>query len=143
MNLQVIKEKLKNKGFKLTPQRELIIQTLLQKDRPCTAQEVFSAVSAKHPNISFDTVYRNLNLLNELGIVNLINLKTRFSARFEITGDHHHHLVCLGCGTAYPLPFCPFKNMADHLAEEMDFSVIDHAFEVYGYCKECQKNNSR
>lgn len=137
MDLPAIRSALRTHGLKLTPQRELIVDALLQSGKPLTAREVFKTVRRRRARISFDTVYRNLGLLCELGLVNRINLQVRFNSRFEIARDHRHHLVCLGCGEVRPVNVCPFREVAAQLGAEQGFSIVNHAFEVYGYCAGC------
>lgn len=137
MELETIRVTLRSLGFKLTPQRDLIINSLLQAGRPLTAREVLESVQNAHPRMSFDTVYRNLSLLSEIGVVNRINLKVRFNSRFEIADDHRHHLVCLGCGNTRPVELCPFGEAAAGLEKKEGFRIVNHAFEIYGYCPGC------
>lgn len=139
MKAQEIQQRLRQSGCRMTPQRRLIIDTLLRAPEPLTAQQVYETVAASFPNISFDTVYRNLGLLNRLGVVNRINLKVRFNSRFEIADGHRHHFVCLECGSSFPINFCPFEQFVPKIPPESGFRVVDHAFEMYGYCAQCQE----
>lgn len=138
MNAEEVQRKLRQSGCRMTPQRRLIIDTLLRAAKPMTAQQVHEAVGMSFPNISFDTVYRNLSLLSRLGVVNRINLKVKFNSRFEIAAGHRHHFVCLNCGASFPIDFCPFEQFVPKIPAESGFRVVDHAFEMYGYCAECQ-----
>lgn len=136
--LDVIKQ-FKNKGYKVTPQRRAIINALLLPDGPPTATEVLEKARVSHPGVSLDTVYRNLNLLVEMGCLIQINLKNNEKSRFEIVKSHHHHLVCLGCGESVCLEQCPLLERDLELAKEKGYKVMGHAFEIYGYCPACQK----
>ncbi len=137
MQLEALKKRLRDSGLKLTPQREMLLRTLLEAGKPMTAQEIHDHIRPQQPQISFDTVYRNLSLLSAHGLVNKINLKVKFNTRFELAREHSHHLVCLKCGASFPLPYCPFETRAREVAAESNFRVVDHAFEVYGYCAAC------
>lgn len=139
-SVESILQQLKDKGYRRTPQRERIVEILWESDEPLTARTLHEKVKAVFPHVSLDTVYRNLELLREAGLVSQINLQSRESARFELQkeGEHHHHLVCLGCGDAICLPACPVdldQLCAQHADE---FTVTSHAFELYGYCKDCR-----
>lgn len=144
MSLQVeeVLQRLKGRGHRLTPQRQRIIEVLLEGDEPQTAQEIYQRVREQYPNVSLDTVYRNLGLLTDTGLVHQINLKAGERARFEFAGDarHHHHLVCLSCGQSICLDFCPMADAAAESARQHGFQVVGHAFELYGYCARCQKS---
>lgn len=130
---------LKVRGYKLTPQRIEILRALADGDRPLTAQEVFTAVRRVLPNISLDTVYRNLTTLTQDGLTNQVNLQLKESARFELQGpnQHHHHLVCLGCNRSFCVDACPLPIDITS-TEDPGFRMVSHAFEVYGYCSGCQ-----
>lgn len=140
LNLDDAVAVLQKHGLRITPQRRQIIQVLLEADRPLTAGEISRLVRRAYPQISLDTVYRNLTLLAQVGLVNQINLQNRESSRFEFQGndEHHHHVVCLICGTAYCIDVCPLPVTGVHLPDDPEFQVVAHAFEIYGYCKECR-----
>ncbi len=135
-----ILEALREKGYKRTPQRERIVEILWESRSPLTAREVYNSVREEFPHVSLDTVYRNLELLREAGFASQINLQSRESARFEllVDGEHHHHVVCLDCGTAVCLPICPVDRCAIDAAHAHEFTLVGHAFELYGYCGRCR-----
>jgi Fe2+ or Zn2+ uptake regulation protein len=137
--LEEIITKLRDKGCKITPQRRAVIKSLLDFDKFPTAQEVYNDIRAVNPDVGLDTVYRNLNLLVDLGVVNEINLPGREGKVFEITMEgHHHHLVCLGCGEANCLDYCPVDEVGLQKAAGNKFRVVGHSLELYGYCAKCR-----
>ncbi len=138
MELQKIIELVKEKGYKITPQRRTIIETLSSQSQPLTAKEILDRVRAIFPDISFDTVYRNLNLLAKVGIITQINLRSGESSKFEITDEHHHHFICLGCGESVCLKDCPLNEEVMWPAVEKGYLVTGHIYEVYGYCPMCR-----
>lgn len=140
LQVQDVLQRLKEAGHRLTPQRQRIIEVLLEEGHPPTAQELFERVRADYPSISLDTVYRNLGLLTDVGLVHQINLKAGERARFEFVGDsrHHHHLVCIQCGQFTCLDFCPLaEDVVAQAARDHGFRVVGHAFELYGHCADC------
>lgn len=139
MHLKYIMEMLNNKGYKNTPQRRAIIQSLLALDKRPTAKEIYVEVQEAFPEISLDTIYRNLDILVDIGVVDQLNLRSKESNRFELSVQHHHHMVCLQCGETICLDYCPFNNCSLTQAEANEFKVVGHAFEIYGYCSSCQK----
>lgn len=130
---------LKARGYRRTVQRERIIAILMKTERPLTAREIHESVVRRFPQMSLDTVYRNLELLREAGLVTQINLQNRESARFELheDGDHHHHLVCIDCGRSVCLPVCPIDRAHLEAAAGAEFTLLNHAFEMYGRCARC------
>lgn len=129
---------LRSKGYKLTPQRRAVIAAL----RACapfpTARDIHRLIRETAPDISLDTVYRNLALLSRLGIVNQINLPHGGNA-FELSaGKHHHHLICLACGRTECIDYCPIAPRDIAQAQERGFTVVSHSLELYGYCRACR-----
>lgn len=130
---------LRNKGFKITPQRRAVIAALFECGKFPTAQRILDQVRKTTPDVSFDTIYRNLSLLTDLGVLHEINTKGRDGNVFEIVADnHHHHLICISCGTTQCLDFCPISTFELSKAEEKGFQVTSHTLEFYGYCRECR-----
>jgi Fe2+ or Zn2+ uptake regulation protein len=131
---------LKAKGCKITPQRRAIIQALYNAEKFPTALELLTSVKATHPEVGLDTVYRNLNLLVALGAVNQIGLPGKDTKVFELArGQHHHHLVCLGCGATNCLNYCPVNENDLQKSAGPEFQIMGHSLELYGYCRKCRR----
>ena len=131
-------EKIRSEGHKLTPQRMEILRVLIEAGAAVSAQAVLEQVHQTYPCIGLDTVYRNLSMLTNTGIVNQINLQTKGTALFEFQGDaHHHHAICLTCGKSFCVDSCPLPVKVPLPAADPNFRVVSHAFEVYGYCSAC------
>ncbi len=133
--MQPLLRKLKAKGYKVTPQRRLILE-VLHENRHASAEDICAVLKQKEPNISLGTVYRNLSLLTKLGVVTAVDFRDG-RLRYELNDSHHHHLVCIGCGKLVEFPGCDLKNILGDAAERADFRVVDHSLEVFGYCREC------
>lgn len=122
-----------------TKQRQAILQVIRSSRAHLTADDIFQQVKKSQPNISLGTVYRNLDLLTQSGSLS----KAVFSdgkARFEFTGEHHHHLICLSCGSAVDIPVCPVGEEVTAFMKNSNFQACHHHFEVYGYCAQCVTN---
>lgn len=131
---------LKDKGCKITPQRRAIIRALLKFDKFPTALELLNSIRETLPEVGLDTVYRNLNLLVAMGAVNQIGLPGKDTKVFELVkGEHHHHLVCIGCGEANCLNYCPVNEHDLQKSAGPDFQIIGHSLELYGYCRKCRQ----
>lgn len=133
-------DRLKKGGFKVTPQRQEIIDCFGYGGRHYSAEEIHRKVRDRFPNISLDTVYRNLNTLRDLGIIEALNFDDG-KCRYELAAEntHHHHLVCLKCGGSEEVDFCPLKFLDAKLLREKKFRVQRHSFEIYGYCSRCSE----
>lgn len=133
-------DRLKNEGYKITPQRQEIIKCFGAGGQHYSADEIHQKVRRRFPNISLDTVYRNLNTLKALGIISILNFEEGKS-RYELAvrSSHHHHLICLRCGDSEELRFCPLKFFDSTLLSEKNFTAERHSFEIFGYCSVCSK----
>jgi len=135
LNFQKLIKEFKKKGYKLTPQRRLILE-ILSEEKHISAEEIFERIKFSQPNVSFGTVYRNLNILLELELIKQLDFKDG-RTRFELNKSHHHHLICLSCGSAVEIQSCPFSSEVHKAAVSQNFSIKSHNFEVYGYCRNC------
>ena len=133
-------EKFKKLGYKITPQRQEILKAFLDSNTPLSAEEVHNRVMKRYCNISIDTVYRNLNILLDMDIICKLNFLENKSLYELNTGKHHHHLVCLKCGSAEAIDLCPFKLMdLDRLERDKNFIIKKHNFDLFGYCQRCNR----
>lgn len=133
-------DKLKRGGYKITPQRQEIINCIADGGKHFSAEEIYQTVRQKFANISLDTVYRNLSTLKKLGIIAELNFadgKTRYEPVKE--DYHHHHLICIKCGGSEELDFCPLDFLDAAMLKEKGFMVARHNFEIFGYCSKCHK----
>jgi Fe2+ or Zn2+ uptake regulation protein len=127
---------LHSRGQRVTPQRLVIHDTLLELNRHVSADEVHTAVSERLPNVSAPTVYATLDLFEELGIVRRINLAGG-AARYDPRPDDHHHLVCANCGRVEDLDAGVDMAGALRAASRRGFRA-DHAeVVVHGLCSNC------
>ncbi len=146
------KEMLKKKGLKVTNQRLLVLEVLSgNRDRHMTAEDIYELVKEDYPDIGLATIYRTVQLLLEMQLVDRINLDDG-CVRYEIGQNlyedahgkhHHHHLVCKECGKVLPFKDDLLEELERHIEEETGFHVLDHELKFYGQCRECrEKQNS-
>ena len=144
--LKVLKEKLGEKGLKVTQQRKLVLQTLLEKSgRHMTAEDIYELIKVEYPEIGLATVYRTLQLFLELQLVDRINLDegcVRYEIGHIFEGDakhNHHHLICRTCGKVIPFADDLLDELENRIEKVTGFHVLDHELKFYGQCKECRK----
>ena len=132
----------RNLGLKVTQQRLVILEEILNGRDHVTAQDVFESVTKKYPEIGFATVYRFLRTLTEQGYTTELRMRG-LPARYEwAKKQHHDHMTCLSCGL-----ICEFENdeieaLQQKVAEQLGFKLSDHVLELYGTCARCQKVSS-
>ncbi|MDQ6600922.1 Fur family transcriptional regulator [Bacillus salipaludis] len=136
MNTKGALQLLKAKGYKYTGQRELLIHCIYDEKRYVSAKEVLGVMQKEYPNLSFDTIYRNLSLFEELGILETTEFKGERLFRFACSDEHHHHhhIICIKCRRTISFVECPMKNIFN---VPKGFEITGHKFEIYGYCKDC------
>jgi Fe2+ or Zn2+ uptake regulation protein len=121
-----------------TPQREAILDILRHSDSHPTADMIYEEVKKVIPHISKGTVYRNLNILRDMGEISELNLSGTVS-RFEGKQDNHYHFRCEKCGRVFDLDEPVNSELDKHVAETTGFKVSHHQLEFRGLCKDCQK----
>lgn len=135
---------LRKNRCKITPQRRAVIEALLNLHTFVTAQQILTYVKRIYPEMGLDTVYRNLNLLAAFGVVSQISIPGREGNLFELMNKncHHHHLVCLDCGNAECLEYCPVTETGLKEMGSNGFQVVSHSLQFYGYCRECKEKSA-
>jgi Fur family zinc uptake transcriptional regulator len=128
-------EAMSKTGMRITEQRKTLAKLFTEADKSLTPKEVYEYMEKQYSGLSFDTVYRNLRLMHELGVLEQFVFEdgVRFKLRCA-TDRHHHHLICLECEKTVSIDFCPM-NVRPELPDQ--FKVVGHKFELYGYCQDC------
>ncbi|MBE5961564.1 MAG: transcriptional repressor [Lachnospiraceae bacterium] len=138
---------LKQNGLKITAQRIAILEVLSNRpDEHLTAEEIYDCVKDMYPEIGLATVYRTIQVLSDLKLIDKLNLDDGY-VRYEIGSEskehcghhHHHHLICLDCGKVLTFQDDLLENLEHRIKETMDFEVVDHEVKLYGVCSDCKK----
>ena len=128
------RETLREKGYRLTPQRELILQAV-QRLGHATPDEVLAEVRAHSSAVNVSTVYRNLEVLEELGLVRHAHLSDRAPTYHSVGGGHEHfHLVCRNCGRVVSVDPDVLNPLIATLRADHGFSVDVGHLTVFGTC---------
>jgi len=129
--------KLTEKGYRLTPQRLLIISAIENSDGHVSAEEIYAQVVAKYPNVNISTVYRTLELLKELGLVTETDFGEGRVRYHPAQKGHHHHLVCTECGAVIDLDESSLSSLKRMLLREYKFSANLKHLAIFGRCDKC------
>jgi len=131
---------LQEKGYRLTPQRMLVIEALHNADSHISAEEIYEQMRARYPYSNISTVYRTLELLKELKLVT----ETDFGegrVRYHVAEkSHHHHLVCRRCGKVINLEESALYPLKGALLRDYDFEADLRHMAIVGECGECRKD---
>ena len=131
-------ESLKEKGYRLTPQRMMVLEALHQAEGHITAPEIYGRVRAKYPWVNKSTIYRTLELLKELDLVTETELGGDKLYYHHADKGHHHHLVCQKCGRTIDLDESLLTPLEDTLRIKYHFQADLRHLAIHGHCLRCQ-----
>ena len=129
------------KTLKYSRQRESIKTCLMSRRDHPTADQVYVSIREEYPNISLGTVYRNLNLLVELGEVRKLSFGYG-PDRFDADLTSHYHFVCRKCGAITDLSLEPSVQLNEKAQQHCSGRIDSHLTYFYGLCENCLKNIS-
>lgn len=126
---------LKKAGLKYTRKRERMIRLFSQEDRYLSARQVQELLRDEFPNLSYDTIYRNLYTYVDLQILETTELSGEKLFRYRCRHHgHHHHFICEQCGRTKEIHMCPMDFFKEQLK---DCQITSHRFEIFGLCERC------
>ena len=130
--------KLSRRGYRLTPQRMMILEAVEAADDHISADEIYSRVCNRYPHLNISTVYRTLELLKEQGLVTKTDMGDGRVRYHSIRKGHHHHLVCQNCGCIIDLDEEVLLPLKDALSLDYGFSADLKHLAIFGRCGKCQ-----
>ena len=131
--------KLSELGYRLTPQRIMILSAIESSDSHISAEEIYVRVVAKYPHVNISTVYRTLELLKRLGLVTETDLGGGRVRYHPADKGHHHHLVCQECGAIIDLDEPALFSLRDTLLREYKFIADVRHLAIFGRCVNCSQ----
>ncbi len=126
-------------GYRLTPQRMMILSAIEGSESHISAEEIYAQVVAKYPHVNISTVYRTLELLKRLGLVTETDLGEGRVRYHPADKGHHHHLVCEECGAIIDLDESTLFPLKDALLRDYKFVADLRHLAIFGRCTNCQK----
>lgn len=130
-------DRLKGAGKRLTPQRRLVLDAV-ERLGHATPDEVLAEARRHKPELSLSTVYRNLEVLEELGLVRHAHLTDRAPTYHSVGGHEHFHLVCRGCGEVLSVGPSLLAPLLEQLDAEFGFVPDVGHLTVFGSCRSCR-----
>ena len=147
-DLKDLREKLSERGYKMTPQRKEILKIFVEHSdmHHMSAEDVYGILRENDSEIGLATVYRALDLLSKLDILVQLDFGDG-CARYELnTADpkihHHHHLICVNCRKVIEFEEDLLDDLEETIAEESGFQILNHEVKFFGYCKDCQEQSN-
>jgi Fur family ferric uptake transcriptional regulator len=131
-------ETLRRRGYRITPQREMIAEVVAHGGKHMTADEVFEEVRARTRAVNVATVYRTLDLLVEEGLASRADLGGGRVVYATVQHGPHVHLVCQHCGRVVDADMAPFLLLFQRIQAEHGFVCGAQHFAIYGLCADCR-----
>lgn len=126
--------------MRLTTQRQIILEELGKVTSHPTANEVYDMVRKRLPRIGLGTVYRNLELMAETGIILKLEVGGT-QKRFDATVAPHYHIRCLSCGKVDDIEIPVMANIDKTAADLSQYQILGHHIEFSGICSECSNSD--
>ena len=140
-------KRLSDSNYRLTRPRQAILNILNRTSRHLSAEDIYIGVHRAYSNVGLATIYRNLELLAQMGLVLKFDFGDKKS-RYELTRDpekiHHHHLICKNCNKVIDYSESIddekefLKRREKNLAKEYDFKIEGHFIDFFGLCNKCK-----
>ena len=130
---------LRRHGYKLTPQRRVVIQAIASNQEHLTPAAIYEKVRQHQPNIGLVTIYRTLEILAKLKLICELHAGDSCRSYTISASGHHHHLICSNCGKVVDFPSCELEEAQQSLSKQTGFRIDGHLLEFIGLCQACQK----
>ena len=137
-----ITEMLRSNGFKVTPQRLAVYEVLSNTKEHPNAEMIFSSLQATYPTMSLATVYKTIDILNEIGLVQILNAGED-SFRYDADTSEHAHVRCVDCGKVEDLYDLDVEKFNKGIEKNTHYKLVGQQFYFYGVCPDCQKKNDK
>lgn len=137
--MEKLQTALKLNNLKVTTDRLELLKILQENAKPTSIAELHTIASRRNPNLNLTTVYRNMETMEEVGLVQKFNFgENQFLYELRNEQGHHHHLVCSNCKNIIDLEKTFRESFLDQVERRHGFKVTSHNFEIFGLCSECQ-----
>ena len=129
---------LRHNGRSFTGVRASILNILRSATSPLSPKQILGLIVMKKPDLA--TIYRNLNLMESLGIINTVDLGEGFK-RYELNHpeSHKHHAICRSCGKIEDIEECGLQKLEMRIAKKIGFKIEKHHIEFFGLCALCRE----
>jgi Fur family transcriptional regulator, ferric uptake regulator len=134
---------LRQRGYKLTPQRRQVINAIMLNHEHLTPSALYEMVHRNNPGVGRVTVYRTLDILAGLGLICEVHTGgSCHSYLLRGESNHHHHLLCSECGIVVNFDKCELDELTRILANKTGFAIKGHLLEFSGLCPDCQRTHA-
>jgi Fur family transcriptional regulator, ferric uptake regulator len=124
------------RGGRATASRRILLEVLFEAGEHLTAEELTHAVQSRAPDVHLSTVYRNLEDLQDIGVIAHTHLG-HGPATYQLASLAHAHFLCETCGTSFEAPDALFQGLAAEASQRFGFTIDPHHFAILGRCSTC------
>jgi Fur family ferric uptake transcriptional regulator len=142
-HLEKFKQALQEEDLRFTSQRQAILQDILESDKHRECDDIYFSLRTKGMTVSRATIYRTLDLLEQVGFVRKLQLgdgRARYENRFA--EEHHDHLICLRCEKIVEFTDKEIERRQKEISEEHGFELLRHSHHLFGLCADCRGANA-
>jgi Fur family ferric uptake transcriptional regulator len=133
-----ITNRLQELGYRLTPQRMMIVAAIEKSDSHISAEEIYNQIKLQYPHMNISTIYRTMELLEQLGLVTETDMGEGRVRYHSADKGHHHHLVCQKCGEIADLNEAILYPLRETLEHEYNFEADLRHLAIFGLCQKCR-----
>jgi Fur family ferric uptake transcriptional regulator len=130
---------LSRQGYRITPQRMMILESIENSDTHITAEDIYAEVIEKYPRVNISTVYRTLELLKQLGLIYEIDLGEGKVGYHPEGKGHHHHLICRKCHSIIDINESTLFPVKAILLQAFNFDADLKHLALFGLCEKCRE----
>jgi Fur family ferric uptake transcriptional regulator len=131
---------LSRQGYRITPQRMMILESIDNSDTHITAEDIYAQVIKKYPRVNISTVYRTLDLLKQLGFIYEIDLGEGKVGYHPENKGHHHHLICRKCNSIIDINESALFSVKAVLLQAFNFDADLKHLALFGLCEKCRED---
>ncbi len=143
LDLEMLNAQLSEQGYKLTRQRKAVVEVVTQTHTRLSAADVFTQAQRACPDLGLTTVYRTLEILEQMGVIRRVHLDDGCEGFAPASAEHGHHLICSRCQETIEFEDCNMTSLLRRVAEQTGFTIEQHWLELVGLCPKCQKKNRK
>lgn len=129
---------LERAGYRVTEPRRAVLSLIADRPGHFAAADLVAEARTRHPGLGRATVFRTLDVLSEIGVVERIDLPSGEHAYLACEPVHHHHVVCSCCGQSRDIDDAGLRRVVGDVARRTGFRIDDHRLELFGLCPDCQ-----
>lgn len=143
LDLETLHAELSQHGYKLTRQRRSVVEVVVHANTRLSAADVLTKAQRECPDLGLTTVYRTLEILEQLGVIRRVHLDDGCEGFAPAAAEHGHHLICSRCQTTIEFEDCNLSSLLKRVADRTGFTIEQHWLELVGLCPKCQKKRGQ